>query len=94
MGAVTTGATRARIVTTVEWQHGTMNGYGNNGCRCQPCRDANAAAQRARREKWREAGFEGRKHGTYYLYSMGCRCDACKQAAAAWSAKKRGTQRT
>lgn len=25
-------------------RHGTTNGYTNLGCRCQPCRDANAVA--------------------------------------------------
>jgi hypothetical protein len=29
-------------------RHGTVNGYGNLGCRCQPCRDAHAAYRRER----------------------------------------------
>jgi hypothetical protein len=37
----------AKIRTTVlsadDPRHGSINGYGNLGCRCQPCRDANAA---------------------------------------------------
>ena len=30
-------------------RHGTLNGYRNLGCRCQPCRDANTAAMRVYR---------------------------------------------
>ncbi len=41
-----------RRVTTVsadDPRHGTEGGYQYMGCRCQPCRDANAAKQRERR---------------------------------------------
>lgn len=31
--------------------HGTVNGYGNLGCRCEDCREANIAYVRARRRR-------------------------------------------
>lgn len=71
------------------FEHGTLNGYGNRKCRCQPCRDANAAAQRERRARYAETNFEGRTHGNYSLYSMGCRCGACSAAFREWSARRR-----
>ncbi len=30
------------------WSHGTRSGYSNHGCRCDPCREAGNAYERAR----------------------------------------------
>ena len=32
-------------------RHGTVNGYGNYGCRCEPCKQAGAENNRQRRAK-------------------------------------------
>ena len=74
-------------------RHGTVNGYGNLGCRCESCRVAHTAYFR----EWRNrtgrtqpradyvaavrAAAEARdNHGTETRYSAGCRCDACRAA--------------
>lgn len=36
--------------------HGTLGGYTNHACRCQPCRDAVSAYYRIYRTRLREAG--------------------------------------
>jgi hypothetical protein len=43
------------VETPDDPRHGTANGYVNHGCRCQPCRDANAAAMREYRARLRDA---------------------------------------
>jgi DNA mismatch endonuclease (patch repair protein) len=71
-------------------RHGTTNGYGNLGCRCEPCRDANRryhAEYRARRPA--PADAPDAAHGTCYRYDVGCRCDECR---AAHNAKSRATK--
>lgn len=69
--------------------HGT-NGYTNYACRCQTCRDANAAAQRDLVARWRENGPVS--HGVAG-YRSGCRCETCKTAksvqAAAYRARRK-----
>jgi hypothetical protein len=35
-------------------RHGTKNGYGNLGCRCEPCREANTIDMREARKRWRQ----------------------------------------
>lgn len=73
-------------------RHGTTNGYGNLGCRCERCREANRIAHAQYRRK---AITEGRlvtedvEHGTPYRYDVGCRCDPCRQAH---NAKSRATK--
>lgn len=61
-------------------RHGTMNGYGNYQCRCDKCRAANAAMNKAARER-RSKNIPDNIHGkasTYYNYK--CRCEACTNA--------------
>ncbi|UQN30681.1 hypothetical protein [Brachybacterium kimchii] len=69
--------------------HGTRSHY-RAGCRCDDCRAANAAYDRAYRAGHRE-------HGTRAAYTRGCRCDACRSANAeahrAWRAAHGATPR-
>lgn len=52
--------------------HGTPSGYGNHGCRCDPCRAASSIYNRAKYK---------RRHGTITRYEEGCRCPQCHLAA-------------
>lgn len=70
---------------TVEHWHGTVNGYTNHRCHCQPCKDAHSdeqAAQRVQRKARRAAGFTEFKHGASGYTEWGCRCQTCKAARA------------
>ncbi|MGC5661569.1 very short patch repair endonuclease [Micromonospora sp. WMMD723] len=75
-------------------RHGTTNGYGNLGCRCDLCREAH-------RRKHVRYMHEVRKskslsdttasgHGTSYRYDVGCRCEECREAH---NAKSRVTKK-
>lgn len=74
-------------------RHGTPNGYGNLGCRCDACREANRQNHAKYMKKVRESGQlatgDGFVHGTSYRYDVGCRCDECR---AAHNAKSRETK--
>jgi hypothetical protein len=61
-------------------KHGTRNAYNYYGCRCDPCRDVNAATKReadlVRRQKL--AARADMPHGSTSTYdNWGCRCDLC-----------------
>ena len=63
--------------------HGTGNGYGNYGCRCDACRDANRRLHNKYMKQVRESGHLAGgdvQHGTSYRYDVGCRCDECREA--------------
>lgn len=63
-------------------RHGTVNGYSNLGCRCQPCKDANAVYNKRCREQ-REGRLtpDDPRHGKTSTYTnWRCRCDACRQS--------------
>lgn len=71
-------------------RHGTVNGYGNLKCRCQPCRDAWSARCKDLRAV-RAARLAGEapmhvlsvtpEHGRWTTYqNHGCRCEACTTA--------------
>lgn len=74
-------------------RHGTVNGYGNLGCRCRPC---TVAASRER-YLWRKAQAENLagnpddpRHGTPSGYNnYRCRCDRCREAVDIWPQAKR-----
>ena len=34
------------MISDTDTRHGTTNGYNNHGCRCQPCKTANAMAHK------------------------------------------------
>lgn len=64
-------------------RHGTANGYGNLGCRCAACREANRVNHSRYMERVRASGelaSVNRSHGTSYRYDVGCRCDDCRLA--------------
>lgn len=64
-------------------RHGTVNGYGNHACRCDPCREAHRKNHAAYMKRVRETGAlasDDAKHGTSYRYDVGCRCDQCREA--------------
>jgi len=74
-------------------RHGTPNGYGNLGCRCAPCREANRINHKRYIQKVRASGelasLDGAQHGSSYRYDVGCRCDPCREAH---NAKSRQTK--
>jgi len=74
-------------------RHGTSNGYGNHGCRCDACRSAHAAAHSAYIKRQREAGRVMGTHGSSLAYDTGCRCDECRLAHNARSVEKKRRQR-
>lgn len=49
---------------------GTMGGYKSKGCRCNPCRDANAKAQREFKAKRKAAGRPHVRKVVYRRYSL------------------------
>jgi len=60
-------------------RHGTPNGYGNHGCRCERCKQAHSAHAREKRRRGLPPGDA--RHGTRNGYgNYGCRCDACTAA--------------
>jgi hypothetical protein len=68
-------------------RHGTLNGYINYRCRCDPCRAAKAT--------YRPPGPV--PHGTLNGYNNHqCHCEACRAALAAYTrgyrARKRGAR--
>lgn len=64
-------------------RHGTLNGYTNLNCRCQPCRDAWAEYCLGQRASRRRRGLEpdDPRHGNPSTYwNWGCRCMHCREA--------------
>ena len=65
-------------------RHGTINGYGNHGCRCPPCTAANAEMVANARDRRIGQAIPEHVHGTENGYSnWRCRCDDCREAHAA-----------
>lgn len=64
-------------------RHGTANGYGNLGCRCEPCRAAHAESLYARKSARKSAPTPEHVHGSANGYgNYGCRCGPCSDAWA------------
>lgn len=64
-------------------RHGTVNGYVNLDCRCQPCRDAHAAycLKYKRRRQSVALAADDPRHGKYTTYcNWSCRCQPCTDA--------------
>lgn len=87
-------------MTTDLVPHGTVGGYCNHACRCEPCRLANrASSARIRGERYAErvsvngvlvhpSATHGTTNGFRYY---GCRCSACCEASKAADRKRRWT---
>ena len=66
------------ILDSSDPRHGTINGYSNHGCRCGPCRAANAAEQSRQRAARLKSPPPDHVHGTVNGYNnYGCRCQSC-----------------
>ncbi len=81
---------RRRAVRQI--RHGTKDGYGNRGCRCDLCKRANTEAHRewahrtGHSRPWEDEmrrRADLRRHGTPARYNKGCRCPICKPVGAA-----------
>jgi len=77
-----------------EHVHGSVNGYGNYGCRCRPCTDAHVAKCKVYRPIWlkrvQSKPPPEHVHGTYNGYNAyGCRCDACRGAAREYHQRRK-----
>lgn len=65
--------------------HGRRSTYVNHKCHCPPCREANTAGIRRRRqERYAETQASGLppgiEHGESAYSNWGCRCDICSSA--------------
>ena len=73
--------------------HGIASTYRSTvyACRCQPCRDANAALQRKQVTRRAAVVSDAEvQHGSVSTYiNWGCRCDECKAAHSANLARQR-----
>jgi hypothetical protein len=43
-------------MTETPFEHGTVNGYTNRGCRCEACREALRRHYREKRAQWKAEG--------------------------------------
>lgn len=71
---------------------GTISAYARRGCRCGPCRSANAAQTRTRRRRGapvRAAEIHGLR-----MYDLGCKCDVCRAAKAEKNRGRVGMRRS
>lgn len=81
--------------------HGTRTGYASQGCRCNACKDAQAAYMRRwnqrnpkklksnqRRRKKRVLATGPHKRGSVSMYTAGCRCAGCTRAMARYHQKR------
>jgi hypothetical protein len=64
-------------------RHGSMNGYTNWLCRCQPCRDEWAAYCQRRKAERPPLAPDDPRHGKASTYgNWNCRCSQCTRAWA------------
>lgn len=59
-------------------RHGTSNGYGTHGCRCDTCK--NYVRERNKARSLAALAVDDSRHGTRNGYGHGCRCDRCRDA--------------
>jgi hypothetical protein len=99
-GAVCLGAVRRDRppLSPDDPRHGTTNGYGNLGCRCDACREAARVSHAAYMTRVRAEGRIVGGHGTTTAYDTGCRCNRCREAhnakSRAFKAKRRASKRS
>ena len=76
-------------------RHGTANGYGNQGCRCDECREANRHHHAAYMDRVRSEGRILGTHGKSTAYTSGCRCSLCRashnERSRAFKARRRAS---
>ncbi len=84
---------RARELAPDDPRHGTTNGYGNLGCRCERCTAAQRVSHHAYMLRQRASGRIVGRHGSPSAYDTGCRCDACRAAHNAKSQKFKAARR-
>ena len=58
-------------------RHGTRSCYTHDRCRCQACREANAAYQLTLKERLAAKRFGEIPHGRGGYENYGCRCETC-----------------
>lgn len=81
-------------------RHGTVNGYSNLKCRCQPCRDAWADYVYRRRQERTRLAAEGKiprwvEHGKATTYcNWRCKCRPCMNAHNADNQARRTAARS
>lgn len=74
-------------------RHGTTNAYGNLGCRCQLCREANRFSHQDYIQRVKASGRRLGEHGSSLCYDTGCRCDTCREAHNRRSREKKRARR-
>jgi len=74
-------------------RHGTINGYGNLGCRCDLCREAHRKNHNEYMARQRAMGRVLGRHGSELAYDTGCRCDPCREAHNLKSRKQKAAAR-
>lgn len=74
-------------------RHGTTNGYGNLGCRCDACKEANRVGHAKYMAQARAHRRELGEHGSSLRYDTGCRCDECREAHNAKSREYKRSRR-
>jgi hypothetical protein len=75
-------------------RHGTRNGYGNLGCRCTDCRDANTEWQASNRALMRDRVPPYGSHGKATTYTnWSCRCPDCTRAHADYERRRQASRR-
>ena len=87
-------AAQARVAANPDaGDHGSTNGYTNQGCRCQPCRDANNAYYQKRSAERAELIVKDPSlapHDNESTYkNWGCRCRPCMDSHAAYKRRYR-----
>ncbi len=84
---------RANGLPAGDPRHGTVNGYGNLGCRCDECREANRVQHNRYMSQVRAEGRSLGSHGSELRYDTGCRCEQCREAHNAKSREFKARQR-
>lgn len=75
---------RQESLTPDSPKHGTVTGYTNYKCRCEPCRKSwrEYKAARIRQQKIDGLAPDDARHGTMNAYmNFSCRCNECDAAA-------------
>jgi hypothetical protein len=73
-------------------RHGTLNGYSNLKCRCQPCREAWASYCQRRKAARPPLPPDDPRHGLPTSYAnWKCRCPKCTEA---WTGYYRALRHT